>query len=623
MEEKRVGVMPSRDSSGVEGTEHLTPTKNTLTALKSDVTLESAIKELVDNALDGWKRNSDRLDPLRIDVNAEDAGDSTELIIRDDSGGVPRDEAAMMFGLGRTAKANVPGSIGTYGLGAKKSLVNLGVPFTIASRHEDAAVGWEYRITEEWFEDDEDWSVDVRSNEDLEPGVTEITIEDLAYDWDQETVESLKEDLGETYNLFMDDTLDDENYDIDIRVDGDSVEPAGLPDYSYTPFDEMYPRRFEDIRIDVPEMDEPVFLHVTVGLLRNKNPQVAGTDIYCQKRKVVSANRGKVGGYGKGRDHLGKFNVHKERLKVLVEFETAGDGQQLPWDTQKSSIDRHNDVMQEAYNWIRRTAQHYFDLDANAVPRAFLEPYDSESRYAEDFKPTVHDYRGRQNVISKHRPNKDLPELNLVLSQVQAHEKLGFRCERDIEDWMVPAYRLQMETETGEEYLSLPELNVQPIGLDYDPGFVDDVLNDLDRLAQHHVDAGVIYSDDLERWQQFAYRRAVQERADPDTLSEEKPPENVPNRISELPDEQPDPDDPGPTDPGPEIEDEPEGAGDTIELTLRANESGQSSVRILHMADKEELTQALGLDEEASVDDLAEQLERRFDLLLQMSAPPQ
>jgi hypothetical protein len=616
--------MEPDDSSTVEGTEHLTPTKNTLTALKSDVTLESAIKELVDNALDGWKRHSDRLDPLQIDITAETARGQSELIIRDNSGGVPRDEAAMMFGLGRTAKANVPGSIGTYGLGAKKALVNLGVPFTIASRHEDADVGWEYRITEEWFEDDEDWSVDVVRNEELEAGVTQIRIEDLAYDWDRETVASLKEDLGETYNLFMDDTLDGESYDIDIKVDGESVQPAGLPDYSYTPFDGMFPRRFEDIQINVPDMDEPVYLHVTVGLLRNKNPQVAGTDIYCQKRKVVSGDRGKVGGYGKGQDNLGTFNVHKERLKILVEFETAGDGQQLPWDTQKSSIDRHNDVMTEAYNWIRRTAQHYFDLDANAVPRAFLEPYDHKSRYAHDVRPVVHDYNNRHNVVKKHKPDKDIPQVNQVNLRVQAHEQLGFRCERDIEDWMMPAYRLQMETESGADYTSLPELNVKPIGLDYDPGFVDDVLQNLNRLAELHVEADVYYPDDLKRWQVFAYKAAVEAKTNRDTLDETAPPEDVPTQIDELPEEDSEPEETQSDGPGPDTSGAPtEEQEDTIKLTLHANESGQSTVRVLHIADKEDLAQTLGLDDNASVDDLAEQLERRFGLLLEMSAPAQ
>jgi hypothetical protein len=603
--------------SSVEGTEHLTPTKNTLTALKSDVTLESAIEELVDNALDGWKRHSNRLDPLRIKISAKHDDDRTQLVIRDNSGGVPRDEAAMMFGLGRTAKTNVPGSIGTYGLGAKKSLVNLGVPFTIASRHNDADIGWEYRIDEEWFEDDEDWSVNVTSNEELDSGVTEIRIEDLAYDWDPKTVASIKSDLGETYNLFMDETLERESYDIEITVDGDSIEPTGLPDYSYTPFDGIYPRRFENIHINVSEMDEPVYVNITVGLLRNKNPQVAGTDIYCQKRKVVSANRNKVGGYGKGKDSLGNFNVHKERLKILVEIETAGNGQQLPWDTQKSSIDRHNDVMKKVHNWVRRISQRYFDLDANTIPRAFLEPYDNRSRHTEHSQPVIHDYADRTNVINKHKPNKNLPKVNKVLSQVQAHEKLGFRCERDISSWMVPAYKLQMDVESDQDYTSLPELNIKPIDLNYDPGFVDTVINDINRLAKIHIDAGVHYMEDLERWQEFAYKTAIETRADRDTLDEMRP-KNVPTQIEDLPNiEQ------GSESDSDSNNDDQKSQNNGIKLMLHAEGSDQSTEHVVDTPNKEDLIRALGLDDDADIDEVADQLERRIDLILQMSAPSQ
>jgi len=84
----------------------LLPTKEALTALKSDVTLESAVLELCDNALDAWKRATDRSDKARINIFVEKKETATQLIIRDNMGGVPREEAAMLFGLGRTAKQN-------------------------------------------------------------------------------------------------------------------------------------------------------------------------------------------------------------------------------------------------------------------------------------------------------------------------------------------------------------------------------------------------------------------------------------------------------------------------------------------------------------------------------------
>jgi hypothetical protein len=122
---------------------------------------------------------------MTIDIQVDKSAEATTLTIRDDAGGVPREDAAMLFGLGHTAREYIPGSIETYGIGVKKSLVNLGVPFQISSRaaESNSDTGWSYRITEEWFDDDDDWSVPIRNITDLDPGVTEIKVEDLNYNW--------------------------------------------------------------------------------------------------------------------------------------------------------------------------------------------------------------------------------------------------------------------------------------------------------------------------------------------------------------------------------------------------------------------------------------------------------
>lgn len=609
----------------VAGIEQLTPTKNTLTALKSDVTLESAIKELIDNAFDGWKRNSDRQAHLSVEIEVNELDNRTELVIRDNGGGVPRNEAAMLFGLGRSAKHNIPGSIGTYGLGAKKALVNLGIPFTIASQSEEEGIGWKYTIDREWFEDDEDWSVEVHAEEDLNPGITEIRIHDLGYTWDQETKTGLIDDIGATYNLFLDDTLDKQSYDVEIIVDGDVVGPDGLPDYSYSPFDGMHPRRFEDIRIKTDNMDEPVTMHITVGLLRKKDPQVAGTDIYCQKRKVVSAARDKVGGFGKGRDQLGPFTVHKERLKILVELETDGDGQMLPWDTQKSAIDPHNEIMQgknKVYNWIRRTSQNYYDLDANRVKEAFLEPYDFENPNSVSTTPERLAYRGRTNVVGSHKPDKNIPEHNVILDEVNAHAKLGFQCTRDIPDEFVDAYLMQLEKKADIEYTELPELNVQPTG--FDPTEVDTEVELIKELARKHADVGIKYPDELERWQVFKYLEVL-DRENPEgkTLIEEEPPEDIPRNTTELRDtESAVQADEDVTFPPTKTEFVPEETDDEIvNMTLQTSENGLPIEGVVLTKERTELCERLGLPEDASFDRITDQLNRRVQLVLEMGAP--
>ena len=502
---------PERGRSAGEA--QLLPTKEALTALKSDVTFESACLELIDNSLDAWKRTSDRNAPATVEIYAENHGDSTELVIRDDTGGVPREQAAMLFGIGRSAKTGGGGTIGTFGVGAKKGLVNLGVPFKITSRAIDEDSGWTYRITDEWFDRDNDWSVPVYESSEVPPGTTEIRIEDLNYEWTDQRASALRTRIGEAYNLFLSDSMQelrDTTYDLHITVDGHSVEAEGIPDWSYTPFDGLHPRRYENIQIDSTEFDVPINLHITVGLLQKKDTQTAGTDIYCQGRKVVSGLRDSTGGFGTGGDSLGTFGSRHERLKIIIELETTGDGQKLPWDTQKSSIDTHNPIMQGTwdskgvYNWVRRTCEQYFDADADQVPTAFVEPYSVDSEYAaNDGRPSRHDFSGRERVSQKCRPSSDLREIATILDRIEAQILLGVQSSTSIVNWKQHSYNTQLASQI-ENTANKPT----PIDSDLPDPVVDDpfaAVGAINELARIHLENGVYCPDYLEDWQQPSY----------------------------------------------------------------------------------------------------------------------
>ncbi|AQL42102.1 hypothetical protein BV210_04970 [Halorientalis sp. IM1011] len=520
----------------------LLPTKDTLTALKSDVTLESAILELCDNSLDAWKRSSNRTTSTQIEIEVNEGRDQTELVIRDTAGGIPREDAAMLFGLGKTAKNEVPGAIGTFGVGAKKSLVNLGLPFHIVSRHESADIGWTYRITEEWFEDDEDWTVPVHDAEDIPPGTTEIHIEDLNYNWSEETAEGLRDRLGRAYNLFLSEEMQKirgTDYELNITVDGQSVEPEGMPDWSYPPFDGLHARRYENIELDIEEFDEVVHLHITVGLLTKKDNQKAGTDIYCQERKVAGRLRDDQGGFGTGKDRLGNFNPRHQRLKVIVELETEGDGQALPWDTQKSSIDRHNPLMRGTdhcrgvYNWLRRTVQAYFDMDADRVPRAFLEPYGADHPAAANGgKPEVHDYSGRSHVTNEHRPDTDIPKVKLVTQKAQSDATLLISRENAIDSGLVDAYNIQLEHESDRNRENLTQVTSEPP--EEAIKHPHEIANQIGELANRHYDYGVYHPDELEDWEAARYNSFMERHGKQDLRIVDELSEDLPASRAEL-----------------------------------------------------------------------------------------
>ena len=522
----------------------LLPTKEALTALKSDVTLESAVLELCDNALDAWKRATDRSNKAKIDIFVEQEGNATQLVIRDNTGGVPRQEAAMLFGLGRTAKQN-DGSIGTFGVGAKKSLVNLGVPFTIRSHHSTENNGWRFRIDEEWFDDDQDWSVPLHTDSEIRSGITEIRIEDLNYEWTEETANALRERLGEAYNLFLSDEMQSlcgEDFDLTIAVDGKKVTADGIPDWAFSPFDGLYPRRYERIKLDFDHLEAPVYLNITVGLLHKKDTHSAGTDIYIQKRRVVSSARDEQGGFGDGQERLGKFNARHDRLRIIVEIETSADGQQLPWDTQKSSIDKHNLIMRGTdstkgvYNWLRRAAQAYYTLDADKIPRAFLESYGpGSSVVANDGEVVKYDYSERQRIVSDHRPDTDLPEISSLRRRAEAHATLHIRCDEVIEDQKLPAYETQLAQESDRNIERLSKVDEMP------PTEIETVAHQeagkINELARIHKENAIQYTDELEPWQEVRYTQYLEEHSNQQLTPADEISEHLPSTPSDISDE--------------------------------------------------------------------------------------
>jgi hypothetical protein len=624
--------MAQRHGKSISQQAQLLPTKDTLTALKSDVNLESACLELCDNALDAWKRTSNRKDHLTIDVIVKTNNDTTSLIIRDNAGGVPEEDAAMLFGLGHTAKDAIPGSIGTYGVGAKKSLVNLGIPFQISSRTSESKRGWTYRITEDWFDDDEDWTVPIHETDEIDPGVTEIKIEDLNYEWDKETGDLLRERLGEAYNLFLSDDLQDlhqKHYDLTIRVNGVPVEPEGVPNWSFSPFDGIYPRRFENIELSLPEMHEPVILNITVGLLRKKDPQNAGTDIYCQKRKVASGLRDEQGGFGTGQNKLGHFSARHERLKVILELETTGNGQMLPWDTQKSSIDPHNPIMRGtsdsrgAYNWIRRTVQDYYQLDADKIPTAFVEPFDRNHEFAvNEGCPVKLDYSDRTRVVTDHRPSVDLPQISEIERLVAAHAKLRISGIDSLEPWQITAYKNQIQQESKRNIENLVSVTDSP---------PEEVLADphqasgrISELARVHLEHGVYCPDQLEEWQRPRYREYMERHEHDipprqDQVLKDIPmvPEDLDNELEFV-----DADSSGATGTGQvhtgRSTDEESVKEELSELFLvfGGNSENERGAKVLE-ASRSELCELIGLEKDAPAEVIWEKLELRFESLVQ------
>ncbi|AEH37525.1 ATP-binding protein [Halopiger xanaduensis] len=444
----------------------LKPSKEAYQAVKSDVTPVSAFKELVDNALDNWRRVLDGLDPVTIEIEYHDGGPDgeDEVVIRDDSGGVEEDDLQILFALGQSKKEDIAGSIGAYGIGAKKAILNLGNKATIRSRHMYADTGFGFTIDEEWLQDDEDWTVEKEEYEDIEAGVTEIRISDLNTPWNKYR-ENLVEDLSKTYQYFLDpDRMEDfEPVSIIIReydTDGEAtdtieVEPPEPVDWSFTPMDGLFVRRYEGIDLQSKEFEAEVTLNVTVGLMREASAEDSGADIFCQNRLVLSGVTDERAGFGMGSNSskLGKFSGQHRRLRVIIEFETEGDARILPWDAQKSDIDPYTRVSRAARDWIGRIVRPYY-LAAGAydhVPTTLTRPYDRDCEHSvTKHLDDPYDYEGRKRVM--HKPDTDFSDAKEITERVDVTTALRIYSPDPLPDEFEPAYREEFLRTLRDEY---------------------------------------------------------------------------------------------------------------------------------------------------------------------------
>lgn len=595
----------------------LKPSKEAYQAVKSDVTPVSAFKELIDNALDNWRRVLDGLDPVSIEIEYHDGGPEgdDEIVIRDDTGGVEEEDLHILFALGQSNKGEIEGSIGAYGVGAKKAIVNLGNSATIVSRHLYADTGWGFSIDEDWLHDDSDWTVDKVEYDDVEKGVTEIRISDLNTPWSKYR-ENLREDLRQTYQYFLsEDRMEEmENVSIIIREfddeenveDATELEPPEPVDWSFTPMDDLFVRRYDDIDLESKEFDATVNLNITVGLMREANAEEAGADIFCQNRLVLSGVQDERAGFGagSGSSRLGKFSGQHRRLRVIIEFETEGDATVLPWDAQKSDIDPYNRVSRAAFDWIRRIVRPYY-LAAGAydeIPTTLTRPYDRECEHSvTEHLDNPYDYSGRERVT--HKPDTDFTDANQITDRADVTAPLRLYSLNGLPEEFEPAYReefLRLVNELydiklgDDEELPTDTIPSADVPEDLTEMEADAAYDSLSRAARDHARRDPPEREiGLDDWRQTLYdlllREALDEREIETDLSEletfETETEPEPASVEETDETEDSPDGFDTAEPSAEEDDtggaeESEDEGDSIEVETGADdeETGQNSL---------------------------------------------
>lgn len=449
------------------------PSKSTYSSIAADVTVDSALAELIDNSIDSAAIHGK--DPVNVTISYDD--DSEEMVYSDHAGGVKADEMGVFLGLGRSKDTRADGrNIGAFGMGTKKALNHLANNFTIASRHEDADQGWKYTVDEDFFaEDNEMWEFEMEPA-DLDPGQTVITLHDLTFDW-EDREDHVCGQLEQKYQRFLS-SEHDTSTTLSVNLTDKELTPPPQVQWTFSPWQGgAHPRRFTGLEFIDEQWSSPIEVEVTVGLMRSSDIEKveAGTAFFCQDRLVEQGLTGAKGGFGQF--GMNKFNTAKDkRLRIEIDFYTKGDADDLPWNSDKSRISRMHPALSAehgVYFWLRRFADRHKRIGqyGRAPPWIFTE-YDKDSLHAandgEIEEVNIVDKQQRLDTgdISQPRihnkPNKDLSLAEDLKRVAIAHSELGIHSERIewFKSWVIPAYEQAVYEEftnrfdTGDDHLS-------------------------------------------------------------------------------------------------------------------------------------------------------------------------
>lgn len=519
------------------------PSKDTYEAVGADVDAKTGAGELVDNAVDNAGLISNHADPVTVEFRHQTLEDGTEeLLIRDDSGGIRPEELGVIIGLGQSKKEqSAQQQVGAFGIGAKKALKAFGDEFTISSRFHREETGYQYDVPAEWFDDDDAWEFELEEV-DLESGVTELRVRDLNIDWESR-VEGIKEWLQNTYQLYLGVGPTDVDLDLTLRVDGEKIEAPDPVKWSYSPWDGLHPRQHFGFEFDSRDLNAPVKMQITVGVMRTGDGDEAGTDIFCQDRLVEKANREKPGGYGAS-DGLPKFDLSSHRrFKMQLEFWTTegGTAKDLPWNSDKSRIRPSHPVMSQAYEWMRKVANRYMkaaQYGSSGVHDAFLKHYDEDSEHSVemewvDFSSRWERHKGGETVRVTDKPKSGFPTVSRMERTAEAHAKLGIFCKNVgwFEDWMLPAYEdlaneyfesfsddgfgdLVDDVTVDIELATLKSISTAPPDFSSGGRETDEEISRLVSLSEDHVARGHDYTPGLDEWERPWYTAARDAFAD-------------------------------------------------------------------------------------------------------------
>ena len=149
-----------------------TPEKRIFSSIISEYDLNRSICELIDNALDLWKKRQST--KLCVKINLDEQ--QKTITIEDNSGGLEEGKLDHLLSPGNTSNETSDNVIGFFGVGSKRAVVALAEDITINSRFGNENT-FAVKFDNYWITEDPNWKLPYAvAKTPLSPGTTLIEL---------------------------------------------------------------------------------------------------------------------------------------------------------------------------------------------------------------------------------------------------------------------------------------------------------------------------------------------------------------------------------------------------------------------------------------------------------------
>lgn len=327
--------------------------------LTRDIELAPAIIDLVDNSIDGAKRQrpdegDERFAGLSVQMSLEP--ETFEIV--DSCGGFDREHArhyAFKFGRDRE-QPTTEGEVGQFGVGMKRAIFKLGRAFVVASTTADDR--WKVDVdVDDWLGDDNDWTFpleDANGTGPETPGTQVLCTKLLPASRSRlgqaAFVSRVLREIAMRHAIALQQGLE-------IVVNDRLLTPRppalltsdALGPISYTETLTDSDGRSVEMQIsaglatadeddDETDTDDP---ELFTGL------DAAGWYVFCNGRALLFADRSRLTGWA---DEVPRFHPQFRRFRGYVYL--SGDSSAMPWNTAKTHVDEDSEIWEQTRRHI-------------------------------------------------------------------------------------------------------------------------------------------------------------------------------------------------------------------------------------------------------------------------------